>query len=145
MNHPEKAHFENGELAWQLKETKTIAEASGVLGVAEYGDAFDFPVKRIFYLTNIQKDAVRGCHAHADLRQFIMCLSGSFEISLDCGINKATYAMCHSGQSLYLDGRVWREMRHFSSDAVMLVLCDREYRYDDVVRDYKTFKSNLKL
>ena len=43
MNHPEKAHFENGELAWQLKETKTIAETSGVLGVAEYGEAFDFP------------------------------------------------------------------------------------------------------
>ncbi len=73
-----------------------------------------------------------------------MCLNGSFMIDLDNGLEKRSIEMNADDKCLYVDGKVWREMRNFSNHTVMMVLCDREYRFDEVVRDYSLFKENLK-
>jgi len=140
-----KGMFANGDIAWELSDYPLIKEETGELGVVEYGKNLSFEVKRMFFLRNIVKGAERGFHAHKELKQVIMCLHGSFLLKFDDGSNATTIEMnCSANQSIYLDGRVWREMSNFSSDAVMVVLCDREYEYDEVVRDYEIFKNNLK-
>lgn len=130
-----KSLFKNGELAWELKEYPLLSDSSGELGVVELGKDFDFDVKRVFFLRKVHSEQVRGKHSHVDLKQFIVCLNGSYTISLDNGTCKDYVRMNSENKCLYIDGRVWREMYDFSNDAVMIVLCDREYRFDTVIRD----------
>jgi dTDP-4-dehydrorhamnose 3,5-epimerase-like enzyme len=138
-----KSIYPNGDVAWELSQHSGIIEQTGDLGVIELGKDFNFNVKRVFFLSNIAKNEERGFHSHKELKQLILCLNGSFTITLDVGSQRDEIKMRADNNYLFLDGRVWREMRGFSEDAVMLVLCDREYRFDKVVRDYGKFKKNL--
>lgn len=133
----------NGEISWCVKNFPNIIDESGSLGVIEYGQQLDFVVKRVFFLRDVLHDSIRGKHAHKMLEQVIVCLSGSFTIDLDNGLEKCSIKMKADDNCLYVDGRVWREMRDFSDHTVMMVLCDREYRFDEVIRDYSLFKENL--
>ncbi len=129
---------------WKLISIDHIQDERGNLSVAEFGKHFDFKVERIFYLSNISKGEQRGDHAHEQLNQFILCVSGSFDIILDDGAVKENYRMSNNGKGLYVDGLVWRTMRDFTSDAVMIVLCDRIYQDDRVIRDYNEFLVKIK-
>lgn len=142
MEHVSK--FSNGKIAWHLKTFKTVVEETGELGVIEFGKEFDFLVKRTFFLRNIKDSVVRGLHSHKELKQLIVCLKGHFTINLNSGVNQESFKLDDSSNCLFVDGKVWREMLDFSQDAVMLVLCDREYRFDEVIRDYSEFQKNLK-
>ena len=136
--------FRNGEISWKLEEYPLFKENTGQLGVLEYMKNFTFLVKRIFFLRKIELNALRGEHSHKELQQVIVCLHGSFELEVNNGLKKQIFYKNESNKVLYLDGKVWRTMKKFSNDAVMLVLCDREYRYDEVVRNYDMFLNNLK-
>ena len=136
--------FSNGEIAWELRRYPIYSDESGELGVFEFAKDFDFNAKRIFFLRNVSSGQGRGFHAHKNLKQLVVCLKGSFLMKLDNGVTVEEFQMRADNTVLYLDGKVWREMRNFSRDAVMLVLCDREYRFDEVVRDYQRFTENLK-
>jgi len=138
-----KSLFANGQLAWELIQYPVLTEPTGNLGVVELGKEFNFNIKRAFFLRNVQSDQIRGKHSHKELKQLIICLSGSYSIALDNGEMVETLQMDETNQCLFLDGKVWREMSEFSDNAVMLVLCDREYRYDEVVRGYSQFKQIL--
>ena len=137
--------FINGELAWQFSSFSLVQDESGELGVVEFGKEFDFNVKRVFFLRNIAFGEHRGFHSHKELRQLIICLSGTFVIKLDCGKVVEEVLMKADNTCLHLDGKVWREMHSFSSDAVMMVLCDREYQFDEVIRSYDKFKENIRV
>ncbi|MGO4891640.1 sugar 3,4-ketoisomerase [Flavobacterium sp. W21_SRS_FM6] len=130
---------------WNITAIDHIQDDRGALSVAELGKHFDFKVERIFYLTNIGKDEQRGEHAHEQLNQFILCVAGSFDIILDNGKVKETYSISNNGKGLFVDGLVWRTMSNFTSDAVMLVLCDRIYQDDKVIRDYDEFLVKVKV
>lgn len=129
---------------WDLIPIDHIQDARGSLSVAEFGKHFDFRVERIFYLSNIERNEKRGDHAHENLNQFILCVSGSFDIELDNGMLKDTYTMSNNGCGLFVEGLVWRTMTNFTSDAVMAVLCDRVYSDDLVIRDYRVFLAKVK-
>lgn len=133
--------FSSGKLAWRIVQIDRNIQSTGELAVLEFGKHFDFSVNRVFFLRNIS--APRGFHSHDDLKQVIFCLTGSFDIVLDTGISRETLTLKDDGICLYVDGRVWREMHNFSQDATMVVLCDREYKYDKVVRCYDEFKQLL--
>jgi dTDP-4-dehydrorhamnose 3,5-epimerase-like enzyme len=124
---------------WSVAVIDHIQDDRGTLSVAEFGKHFDFKIERIFYLSNIGKDEQRGDHAHEQLNQFILCVAGSFDIVLDNGKIKENYSMSNNGKGLFVDGLVWRTMSNFTSDAVMVVLCDRIYHDDRVIRDYDEF------
>ena len=125
---------------WYTKQISHPSNMPGGLSVAELGAHFDFKVERIFYLQGIKEGEVRGNHAHEELSQFILCLAGSFLIEMDDGGSKEQVQMTANGIGLFVDGLVWRKMWQFSSDAVMLVLCDRIYEQDLVITDYSKFK-----
>lgn len=129
---------------WNLVNIDHIQDERGCLSVAELGKHFSFRAERIFYLSNIEANEIRGDHAHENLNQFILCVAGSFDIELDNGKCKNNYTMTNNGCGLFVEGLVWRTMTNFSSDAVMAVLCDRIYSEDLVIRDYNLFLDKLK-
>jgi hypothetical protein len=137
--------FKTNELAWKTVDFPNLTEPTGTLGVIEFGEQIDFEIKRVFFLRDVSNDSIRGAHSHKSLKQLIVCLHGSFSLMLDTGLEVETILMTPDTPAIYVDGRVWREMHHFSDSSVMLVLCDREYRFDEVVRNYDYFKQNLKL
>jgi len=128
---------------WALTSIDHIQDERGNLSVAEFGKHFDFKIERMFYLSNIGQNEQRGNHAHEKLNQFILCVSGSFDIELDNGKLKKTFTMSNNGIGLFVNGLVWRTMDNFTSDAVMVVLCDRIYSNDVVIRDYKEFLTKV--
>lgn len=136
--------YKNGDLAWEIRKFQIIKDKTGELGVAEVGKEFNFLVKRIFFLRGVGSNDHRGFHSHKDLKQLIICLSGSFIIKLDNGIKKIETRMTANNNCLYVDGKVWREMYSFSEDAIVLVLCDRDYTKDLVIPNYDNFLNNLK-
>lgn len=143
-SHNGSVRFTNGDVAWEVRKFPINGDKTGELGVFEFAKDFDFNVKRVFFLRNISTGQGRGFHAHENLKQLVVCLKGSFIMKLDNGSTVEEILMRADNTCLYLDGKVWREMREFSRDAVMVVLCDREYRFDEVVRDYQRFTENLK-
>jgi dTDP-4-dehydrorhamnose 3,5-epimerase-like enzyme len=129
---------------WKLTKIANFQDETGSIHIAEFGKHFNFKAERFFYLSQIGDGETRGDHAHLDLNQLITCVAGSFEIELDDGENKEIIHMSNNGQSLFVDGLVWRTMTNFSSDAVMLVLCDKIYAQDVVLRDYDKFLIEVK-
>ena len=132
------------ELMWKLINIANIQDETGSIHIAEFGKDFNFKAERFFYLSQIGKGEIRGDHAHLELNQFITCVAGGFDIELDDGKNKEIINMSNNGQSLFVDGLVWRTMTNFSSDAVMLVLCDKVYAQDIVIRNYDKFLMEVK-
>ncbi len=128
---------------WNIFQHSLIAEKTGTLGVLEQENPINFNIKRIFYLKDLKSDVVRGKHSHKELKQILVCLNGTFSIDLDNTYEKLTLDMKDNQDCLYLDGKVWRRMYNFSNDCIILVLCDREYKFDEVVRNYSEFENNI--
>ena len=81
----------------------------------------------------------RGAHAHKTLQQYIVAASGSFDVTLDDGLNKKTVTLNHPNRALYLVPGIWRELSNFSSGAICLVLASEVFDKDDYIRDYNKF------
>ena len=98
-----------------------------------------FDVHRVYYLYDIPGGEVRGGHAHKELHQLIVAVSGSFDITLDDGLNKKTVSLNRPYHGLYVTPGIWRNLSNFSSGAVCLVLASHIYDENDYVRDYTEF------
>jgi hypothetical protein len=123
----------------QLIDLPRITDPRGNLTVVEAGDQVPFEIKRVYYLYDIPGGAQRGGHAHIELQQLIIAMSGSFDIVLDDGYVQDRVHMNRSYYGLYVGNMVWREMDNFSSGSVCLVLASTHYDEADYYRDYKTF------
>lgn len=104
-------------------------------------DVIPFKIERVYYLYDVPSDAYRGGHAHKKLQQFIIALSGSFEVLLDDGETKQKIMLNKPNKGLLIPTGVWRELDNFSSGAVCLVLASEVYDEDDYIRDYNAFIS----
>lgn len=133
---------------WYIGKYSEIIEKNGNLSVLEKNKEFNFNVKRIFFINNVPNKVERGFHCHKELNQVLICVKGSVDIILDCVEEKEKFNLNEKqNEYIYLNGKVWREMKNFSTDCVLLVLCDKEYKYDEVIYDYDKFKelNNEKL
>ena len=128
----------------QLIDLPKITDPRGNLTVIEAGDQVPFDIKRAYYLYDIPGGAERGGHAHKELEQLIIAMSGSFDIVLDDGYVQDRVHMNRSYYGLYVGNMVWREMDNFSSGSVCLVLASTHYDEADYYRDYKTFLSAVR-
>jgi hypothetical protein len=122
-----------------LIEFPKIHDVRGNLTPVEGGIHVPFPIARIYYLYDVPGGASRGGHAHRDLEQVIVAIHGSFEVVLDDGREKATHRLSRGDQGLYLSRGVWRELHHFTSGSVCLVLASRPYDANDYFREYSLF------
>ena len=123
----------------QLIDLPKITDPRGNLTLIEAGDQVPFDIKRVYYLYDIPGGAERGGHAHKELQQLIIAMSGSFDIVLDDGYVQDRVHLNRSYYGLYVGNMVWREMDNFSSGSVCLVLASTHYDEADYYRDYKTF------
>jgi hypothetical protein len=116
-----------------------IADPRGNLTFVEGRGHVPFDIRRVYYLYDVPGGAERGGHAHKDLHQFIMAMSGSFDIVLDDGRQKKRIHLNRSYYGLYVCPMVWGAMDNFSSGAVCLVLASNLYDESDYYRDYDAF------
>lgn len=118
-------------------------EGRGNLSVIE-GDFLPFKVKRVYYLYDVPSDSTRGGHAHKELYQFLIALSGSFDVVLDDGINRKTITLNRPNKGLLIPKGIWRELENFSAGSVCLSLVSASFDEQDYIRDYQEFQ-NYKL
>jgi len=113
-------------------------EGRGKLSVIEKS-ILPFEIKRVYYLYDVPSDAFRGGHAHKNLIQFMIALSGSFEVKIDDGSNNKKVMLNKPNQGLLIPSGIWREMDNFSAGSVCLVLASEFFDESDYFRDYNTF------
>ena len=116
-----------------------IYDPRGNLTFIEGGSHLDFDIRRVYYLYDVPGGAVRGGHAHKELRQLIIAMSGSFDVLLDDGQEKKTFHLNRSYEGLYVCPMIWRELDNFSSGSVCMVLASNYYDEADYYRDYDQF------
>lgn len=98
-----------------------------------------FEIKRVYYLYDVPGGEARAGHAHKDQKQFIVAMSGSFDVILDNGVERRRVHLNRSYYGLYIHPMIWREIDNFSSGSVCLVLSSTFYTEEDYYRDYKEF------
>ena len=98
-----------------------------------------FDVKRIYYIYDTLPGVRRGFHAHRNLQQILICVSGSCKIHLDTGFDTAEVLLDRPDRGLYISNDMWREMYDFSEGAVLLVLASQHYDEADYIRNYDAF------
>ncbi|WP_422081511.1 sugar 3,4-ketoisomerase [Ulvibacterium sp.] len=98
-----------------------------------------FEVKRIYHLYGVPTGEKRGGHAHYELEQYILAVSGSFDVIIDDGVNNRIITLNRSNLALHIVPGIWRELENFSSDAICLVIASHKYDEGDYIRDYKSY------
>lgn len=116
-----------------------ISDPRGNLTFIEGGNQIPFDIKRVYYLYDVPGGAERGAHGHRCLQQFIVAMSGSFDVILDDGFEKKTIHMNRSYYGLYVSPMMWRDITNVSSGAVLMVLASEIYNESDYFRDYDNF------
>ena len=123
-----------------------ILDHRGNLTFIENKEHIPFKIKRVYWIYDVPGGEVRGGHAYKKLEEIIIALSGSFEIEFDDGLGgKYTYTLNRSYNGLYVPGMTWRELRHFSTNAVALILASRDYDESDYIRNYDEFQKIIKI
>ena len=109
-----------------------------LISLEEFTD-IPFRIKRVYYLYDTEAGFVRGKHAHKNLEQILVCISGSCKIKLDDGREQREVLLEKPYEGLYVPGKLWREMYDFSPGAVLLVFASELYDEQDYIRDYNAF------
>lgn len=113
-------------------------DARGALGVLE-GVDLPFDVARIYYLFNVPIGAVRGEHGHKRLRQLMICMHGTTEITLNDGYQQHNFTLESPADVLYVPPGMWRQLRFKMPETVVCVLASRPYEIDDYIYEYEDF------
>lgn len=117
-----------------------LGDDRGSLTAIEAGQLIPFGIERVYYIYNTKAGVERGFHAHRDLQQVLITVTGSCKIRLDDGSKKETIVLNCPNKGILLGSMVWREMYDFSPDCVLLCLASAHYDESDYIRDYKEFK-----
>jgi len=120
-------------------ELPKIADSRGNLTFVESGRQIPFGISRVYYLYDVPGGSERGGHAHKDLHQLIIAMSGSFDVVLDDGIRKKRVHLARSYYGLYVCPMIWRELDNFSSGSVCMVLASNFYDESDYFRNYNEY------
>ena len=126
------------KLKWRhnSREIKMLEDNRGFLGEFEISK-LNFDFKRIYWVT-VKVDKKRGFHAHKELSQFLVVLSGQLEIKLDDSKNSVELLLL-PGENLLIKPGVWREFVARETDTTILILASQEYSEQDYIRNYEEF------
>ncbi len=127
----------------KIQDCKIIAipkihDPRGNLSVIEK-QVIPFEMKRVYYLYDVPAGAERGGHSHKEQQEFLVALSGSFEVILNDGKEEKTVVLNKPYEGLLITNTIWRELRNFSSGSVCLVIASDVFEEEDYIRDFKDF------
>jgi hypothetical protein len=120
-------------------ELGKIDNNQGNLSVVQSGMNVPFDIKRVFYLYDVPGGEARGAHAHKQCHQFLVAVSGSFEVVLDDGNNKRTVVLNRPFYGLHIPPGIWAAEQGFSSGSACLVIASEKVEEDDYIRKYEDF------
>ncbi len=120
-------------------ELPKISDPRGNLTFIESGRHVPFEIKRVYYLYDVPGGATRAGHSHKSLEQFMIAMSGSFDVELDDGRARKKYHLNRSNYGLYIPRMIWRQIDNFSSGSVCMVLASELFDERDYYRDYQEF------
>ena len=123
----------------RLIEIPKIQDRRGNLSVIE-GETIPFVSKRVYYLYDIPGGSKRGGHAHKAQKEFLIALSGSFDVVVKDGNSEIIITLNKPNYGLLIEKEIWRELQNFSSGSVCLVLASDEFDEQDYIRNFKDFK-----
>ena len=116
----------------------------GSLIAIEQGHNAPFEIKRVYYIFDTKEGVERGFHAHINLKQICIAAKGSCTFVLDDGKKREEIKLTNPNQGLFIEGLIWREMKDFSPDCVLVVLASEHYDESDYIRDYDMFLEEVK-
>ena len=125
--------------SFKLVDFKTLGDRRGSLIAIEEGYNAPFDIKRVYYIFDTKKGVERGFHAHINLKQMCIAVKGSCTFVLDNGDKREEIKLDNPNKGLFIEGLIWREMKDFSEDCVLVVLASEHYDESDYIRDYDNF------
>lgn len=136
---------EKSKMDAQIIQLSKFLDPRGNLSVIEECKDIPFKIKRTYWIYDVPGGEIRGGHAYKENQEFIVALSGSFDVVLDDGKSKKTFSLNRSYYGLYVPNGLWRQMENFSTNSLALVLSTTEYDETDYIRDYNEFQRTLGL
>ncbi len=130
----------------KLREARLINltknfDKRGNLSVIEELKDVPFKIKRTYWIYDVPGGEVRGGHAYKENEEFIVALSGSFDVTIDNGSMRKKFSLNRSYYGLYVPKGIWRQMDNFSTNSLALVVASIEYDPADYIYDYNLFKN----
>lgn len=125
--------------ASQVIDLPKIHDPRGNLTFVEGYKHIPFEIKRVFYLYDVPTGEDRGAHAHKELHQFLICLSGSFDVAMDDGLSRATVHLNRPWRGLHIPPMIWSSEVNFDPGSVCLVLASDAYKEEDYYRNYDDY------
>ena len=133
MNNINKSKFA------RIIDLPKILDKRGNLSIIEEIKNIPFEIKRSFWIYDVPGGETRGGHAYKETQEFIVALSGSFDVVIDDGKIKQTFSLNRSYYGLYIPNMMWRQMVNFSTNSLALVLTSTNYDKSDYIHDYQRF------
>ena len=121
-------------MGFEIINFKTLGDERGSLIAIEEGYNTPFEIKRVYYIFDTKENVERGFHAHIDLKQIAIAVNGSCTFVLDDGKERTEIRLDNPNQGLLIEGLIWREMKDFTSDCVLVVIASEHY--DEDADDY---------
>lgn len=132
----------------RIVELPKFLDSRGNLSFVEQNNHIPFEIKRTYWIYDVPGGEARGGHAYRENQEFIVALSGAFDVIVDDGVQKKTFSLNRSYYGLYVPAGVWREMINFSTNSFALEFSSTHYNKTDYIRDYNQFlnlKNNGKI
>lgn len=123
----------------KIVDLPKILDRRGNLSVIEEYKNIPFKIERTYWIYDVPGGEVRGGHAYKNNREFIVALSGSFDVVLDDGQEKKIFSLNRSYYGLYVPQGLWRQMKNFSTNSLALILASTSYNQNDYIYDYQDF------
>lgn len=118
-----------------------IVDPRGNLSFFEHPNQLPFEIERTYWIYDVPGGEVRGSHAFKEQQEFIIALSGSFDIVLNDGIKEERFSLNRSYYGLYIPKMYWRRLENFSTNSLALIVSDKSYNSEDYIRDFEEFKT----
>jgi dTDP-4-dehydrorhamnose 3,5-epimerase-like enzyme len=125
----------------KIVQLPRISDPRGNLSFVESGNHLPFDFNRIYWIYDVPGGEIRGGHAYRELREFIISLSGSFDVVLSNGKEEKRFSLTRSYMGLYIPKMIWRSMENFSTNSLAVILASGPYNEDDYIRDFDEYKT----
>ena len=133
-------HESDSIIGIRILQLPKLLDDRGNLTFIEGTKHIPFKIARTYWIYDVPGGEIRGGHAYKTLHEFIIAISGSFDVILDNGKEKSTYSLNRSYYGLYVPNMIWRQLENFSTNALCLILASADYCADDYIYDYMEFR-----